>query len=162
MSFGRAALAVVIGFLFQTAVLPLVVADGMRPDLLLATATGVALLAGPGPAIAAGLLIGLVQDSFSGGLMGMNGFSKPLVAFVVARARAQPPLDTRLGVPVLFLFAAVADLLILWALGAVAGFTSIPGRELGAAGLGIPVTVIYGLLVFRFLRPPPAGHGVSR
>ena len=160
MSFMRAALAVVAAFLIQTAVLPLVVGDGLTPDFLLATAAAVALLAGPGPAIGFGLVTGLLQDSFSGGLLGMNGFSKPLVVFLAARAREHPPLDTRAGVPLLLLFAATADRLILWALGEVAGFTTISARELGAAGLGIPITVSYGLLMVRFLRTTPAGHQV--
>ena len=42
-------------------------------------------------ASAAGLVTGLLQDSFSGGLLGMNGFSKPLVVFLAARARERPP-----------------------------------------------------------------------
>ena len=153
MSYLRAGIAVVVAFVVQTVALPLVPIGGMTPDFLLATAAAVALLSGPGPAIGFGAAAGLLQDSFSGGLMGMNGFSKPLVVFVVARARLRPPLDSGLGVPVLLLFAAIADLLILWVLGEVAGFTPIPVREFGAAGLGIPVTLTYGVLVFRSLRP---------
>ena len=159
MSHVRAALAVVAAFLLQTAVLPLTIGEGVTPDFLLATAVGVALLAGTGPAIGFGLVTGLLQDSFSGGLLGMNGFSKPLVAFLAARARERPPLDSPAGIPLLLLFAAAADLAILWALGEVAGFTTIPALELGAAGVGIPITVIYGLLVVRLLRPRPAGYG---
>lgn len=152
MSTLRAGVAVIVAFLLQTAVVPLILAAGVTPDFLLATVAAVALLAGPGPAIGFGLAAGLLQDSFSGGLLGMNGFSKPLVAFVVARSRQRPPLDTSVGVPVLLLFAAVADLVILWILGEVAGFTAIPAQEFGAAGLGIPLTVIYGALAFRLLR----------
>ncbi len=161
MSYLRAALAVVVAFLLQTAVLPVFAVEGITPDFLLATAAGVALVAGPGPAIGFGVAAGLLQDSFSGGLVGMNGFSKPLVVFLAARAREHPPLDTRAGVPLLLLFAAAADLAILWALGEVAGFTAIPARELGAAGFGIPITVTYGLLVVRFLRPKPVGYQPS-
>lgn len=158
MSHVRAALAVLVAFLLQTGVLPFIGVEAVTPDFLLATAAGVALIAGTGPAIGFGLVTGLLQDSFSGGLVGMNGFSKPLVVFLAARAREHPPLDTRVGVPVLLLFAAAADLAVLWALGEVAGFTAIPARELGAAGFGIPITVAYGLLVVRFLRPKPAGY----
>ncbi|MCY3746429.1 MAG: rod shape-determining protein MreD [Acidobacteria bacterium] len=158
MSYARAALAVIAAFLLQTGVLPLTVGEGVTPDFLLATAAAVALLAGPGPAIGFGLVTGLLQDSFSGGLLGMNGFSKPLVVFLAARAREYPPLDTRAGIPLLLLFAAAADLVVLWVLGEVAGFTAVPALELGAAGFGIPITVIYGLLVVRFLRPRPAGY----
>ncbi len=158
MSYLRASGALIAAFLLQTAVLPQLGFDGVTPDLLLATAAAVALLAGPGPAIGVGLVTGLLQDSFSGGLLGMNGFSKTLVVFAAARAHQRPPLDTTLGVPVLLLFAAVADLLILWALGEVAGFTTIPFRELGAPAFGIPITVTYGLLVVRFLRPKATGY----
>ena len=158
MSYARAALAVVAAFLLQTAILPLSVGEGVTPDFLLATAAAAGLLGGPGPAIGFGLVTGLVQDSFSGGLLGMNGFSKPLVVFLAARGRGRPPLDTRAGIPLLLLFAAAADLAVLWALGEVAGFTAIPARELGAAAFGIPITVIYGLLVVRFLRPRPGGY----
>ena len=158
MSYARAALAVIAAFLLQTGVLPLTVGDGVTPDFLLATAAAVALLAGPGPAIGFGLVTGLLQDSFSGGLLGMNGFSKPLVVFLAARAREYPPLDTRAGIPLLLVFASAADLVVLWALGEVAGFTAVPALELGAAGFGIPITVIYGLLVVRFLRPRPAEY----
>ena len=161
MSYLRAGVAVVVAFFVQTVALPLLPVDGVTPDFLLATSAAVALLAGPGPAIGFGAAAGLLQDSFSGGLLGMNGFSKPLVAFVVARSRAHPPLDSALGVPVLLLFAAIADLLILWALGEVAGFTTIPAQEFGAAGFGIPLTVIYGALVFRVLRPNSPEYEVT-
>lgn len=161
MSILRAGIAIVVGFALQTVVLPLVPIEGATPDLLLATVAAVALLSGPGPAIGFGAAAGLLQDSFSGGLMGMNGFSKPLVVFVVARARVRPPLDSGLGVLVLLLFAAVADLLILWVLGEVAGFTPISVREFGAAGLGIPLTVTYGALVFRSLRPTSPEYEVA-
>ena len=158
MSHARAALAVVAAFVLQTAVLPFTAGEGVTPDLMLATVATVALLAGTGPAIGFGLVTGLLQDSFSGGLLGMNGFSKPLVAFLAARAREYPPLDSQPGVPLLLLFAAAADLAVLWALGEVAGFAVISSRELGAAGFGIPITVIYGLVAFRFLRPRPVGY----
>ena len=161
MSYLRAGVAVVAAFLLQTVVLPLILGEGMTPDLLLATAAAVALLAGPGPAIGFGLATGLLQDSFSGGLLGMNGFSKPLVVFAVARARERPPLDAAAGVPVLLLFAAVADLVILWLLGEVAGFSTIPERQLGAAAFGIPLTVIYGVLVWRLLRRARPGYDAA-
>ena len=151
MSYLRAGAALIAAFLLQTMFAPLVLAGGwagglaagVTPDFFLATAAAVALLAGPGPAIGFGLFAGLLQDSFSGGLLGMNGFSKPLVVFAVARAREQPPLAAGFGVPVLLLFAA------------------IPARELGAAGFGIPVTVAYGILVFRFLRRKRPDYDVA-
>lgn len=161
MSYLRAGVALIAAFLLQTGVVPALPLEAVTPDFLLATAAAVALIAGPGPAIGFGLFAGLLQDSFSGGLLGMNGFSKPLVVFVVARARERPPLDSSAGVAVLLLFAAVADLVILWGLGEVAGFQAIPVREFSAAGFGIPLTVIYGALVFRLLRPNRPGYQVA-
>ena len=162
MTYVRAGAAVVVAFGFQTLLAPPLLAAGLAPDFLLATAAAVGMSAGPGAAIGFGLFAGLLQDSFSGALLGLNGFSKTLAAYGAARGREHPPLDAAAGVPVLLLFAAVADVAILWVLGEVAGFQSLPGREsgreFGRATLGIPVTVLYGAVVFRLLRPRPALH----
>ena len=141
-------------FFVQTILLPALGIERVAPDFLLAAVTGIALVTAPAPAIGFGAFGGLLQDSFSGGFLGMNGFSKPLVAFMVARCRRHPLVGPSLGVPgalVLLVAAAAADAVVLSVLGKVTGLAAISGGRWLAVGLGIPVTAAAGLVVFRVL-----------
>lgn len=148
--------AIVIAFLVQTIVLPALGSGRVAPDFLLATVVVIALAFGSSSAIGYGVLAGLLQDSFSGAPLGMNGFSKPLVAFAAARFREDPLLGASLGAGgagVFLALAAFADSAVLWALREVIGAEPITGRRWLAVGLGVPVTVTWGILVFRGLSP---------
>ncbi len=55
---------------------------GIKPDLGLILVIYFALLHGPITTIGAGIAIGLLEDILSGGLMGLNLFTKPLIGYL--------------------------------------------------------------------------------
>lgn len=144
--------ALLAAFFLQTVALLLVGGAGFGPDLVLASVAAIALTYGPAAAITAGTVAGLLQDSFSTGLLGMRGFSKPLIGYGVARVG-----ERLFGAPtghtaVILLGAAVGDRLVLWLLGEITGAGAADALSLGAVAAGLPVTVGYGLLLVRLLR----------
>ncbi len=149
----RFAAALFVGFLLQTVVVPTSWAEVLAPDFILAAVAGIAMAGGAGAAIGYGALAGLLQDSFSGGFLGMHGFSKPLVAFAVARLARVVRTSSRSATLALVLFAVVADVMVLWVLGVMAGEGVVPGR-MGAIVAGFGLTVPAGWLAARLLRQP--------
>lgn len=141
----------IAAFFVQTIAFPATGIVSVAPDFLLAATAAVALRSGVGAAIGFGVLAGLLQDLFSGGLLGLNGFSKPLVAFGVARIREDLLLDTPIGIFLLLALAALGDGVILWALGEVASTGVVPTERMSALALGIPLTMGFGFLFGRFL-----------
>ena len=148
----RIAAAILAAFFLQTVLLLFGGVLGAGPDLILSTVAAVALVHGPAAAIASGAVAGLLQDSFSTGILGMRGFSKPLVGYGVAR------IGERLfGAPtgqaaVVILGAGIADQVVVWLLAEVTGARGAGGTRLDAAAFGLPITVGYGLAVLRVLR----------
>ena len=150
----RAVAVVIAAFFVQTIAFPATGITFLAPDFLLAATAAVALRRGAGAAIGFGTLAGLLQDLFSGGLLGLNGFSKPLVAFAVARIREDLRLDIPAGTLLLLALAAVGDGVILLALGEIAATGVAPAGRLAALAPGIPLTMASGFLFARFLRQP--------
>jgi rod shape-determining protein MreD len=58
-------------------------------NLALVAVIYLALAFGPGPGLMAGTVGGLVQDALAGGVVGVGGFAKTLVGFVVGLLGAQ-------------------------------------------------------------------------
>ena len=75
--------------LLQAAIVPRLAIGGIQPDLFLILLFGLSLSVGPEPAAAAGLLIGLYQDSLSGAPLGLNAFTLSLIGFLVSRLSRQ-------------------------------------------------------------------------
>ena len=73
----------------QAAVVPRLAIAGIQPDLFLVLIFGLSLSTGPEVATAAGFLIGLYQDSLSGGPVGLNAFTLSLIGFLVSRVSRQ-------------------------------------------------------------------------
>lgn len=148
----RVVVLIVAAFLLQTLVRPSPWIEGVAPDFILAAVFAVAVRRGTGLGIGLGVGAGLLQDSFSGGLLGVHGSSKPLVAFLTARvAQRRRPL-AKSTVLVLALFAAVMDAAALLFLTWVTGAES--AARLRAVAFGIPITAVAGWTAARVLQPP--------
>lgn len=148
----RITAALLAAFFLQTVALLLIGGVGFGPDLVLSTVAAIALAYGPAAAITTGTVAGLLQDSFSTGLLGMRGFSKPLIGYGVARVG-----ERLFGAPtgqtaVILLGAAVGDRVVLWLLAAITGAGAADAIPLGAVAAGLPFTVGYGLFLVRLLR----------
>ena len=82
-------LALFSACLLQAAIVPRLAIGGIQPDLFLILLFGLSLSVGPELAAAAGLLIGLYQDSLSGAPLGLNAFTLSLIGFLVSRLSRQ-------------------------------------------------------------------------
>jgi rod shape-determining protein MreD len=79
---------------------------GIRPDLLVAFVVYIAWMRGPVAGTLAGFGVGLLQDLDAPGPLGLNAFSKSLVAFLVAKAGFRVH-RSNLGVRFAFFFFAM-------------------------------------------------------
>ena len=79
---------------------------GIRPDLLVAFVVYIAWMRGPVAGTLAGFAVGLLQDLDAPGPLGLNAFSKSLVAFLVAKAGFRVH-RSNLGVRFAFFFLAM-------------------------------------------------------
>jgi rod shape-determining protein MreD len=79
---------------------------GIRPDLLVAFVVYIAWMRGPVAGTLAGFAVGLLQDLDAAGPLGLNAFSKSLVAFLVAKAGFRVH-RSNLGVRFAFFFLAM-------------------------------------------------------
>ena len=88
-------------------------------DLFLLTAAGFGLIQERQVGMFAGAAAGLVQDAFSGGLLGLNGASKTTVGYLAGIAGHRLVVRGWVGRFVFFAVATAADVIILAAIGQV-------------------------------------------
>ena len=100
---------------------------GIRPDLLVAFVVYIAWMRGPVAGTLTGFGVGLLQDLDASGPLGLNAFSKSLVAFLVAKAGFRVH-RSNLGVRfAFFFFAMLAHDIVYFAVataGDVGGFVT--------------------------------------
>jgi rod shape-determining protein MreD len=103
----------------QTGILAITMAGGTVVNLVLVAVVYVALGNGAVPGLLAGAAGGLAQDAMSGGIVGIGGFSKTVVGFVVGVLGAQFIVSQPLPRFVMFVGATVAHELCYQALSAL-------------------------------------------
>ena len=147
-------LIVAAGLVLQTSLTRFTVGGGWALDLVLVAVCFCALNWGPAAGILAGTLGGLAQDSLSGGVLGVGGFSKTLVGFL-AGAIGQQFIVAQF-VPRLLVFAAGTFLhqLVFWGLYALIDqrATAVPWTSELMQSL---VNAAIGLLVFQIIELAP-------
>jgi rod shape-determining protein MreD len=89
--------------ILQTTITPLVELGRVRPDLFLLLLYLGSYRMGPVQACLAGALLGLYEDSLSGGPLGLNVFTLSFLGYVLVRVREEVE-ETRLLPHVLLLF----------------------------------------------------------
>lgn len=117
----------------------------VKPDFFLLAAILLGMQRGPGSAALWGVMLGLVQDSLSGGVIGMNFITKPVVGAAMGLLRskmdfANPNTQTLAG-----LGASLADGLMLAAL--VNGFHPAKAVSWSLYRIVIPGAVYNALLL---------------
>lgn len=106
----------------------------------------------PIASIATGSVLGLMQDSLSGAVLGTNGFSKTLIGFLAASAGSKVAVDqpvTRIAA--LFLFT-LCDCIVVTMLSLTAGVVSHP-PDVRAAGrwlLSATFNTLLGLILLGY------------
>lgn len=104
----------------------------------------------PIPSMGVALLSGIIQDSFSQGIIGMNGFSKIVVAYLVSSLSARLMIKHPLIIMLLVALATAVDFLILYGLHRLFSLKTV---ELSGQSIGIAssANAIAGSLLFQIL-----------
>lgn len=123
-------LAILFAFVVQTLWGRYVSPERGYFDLFLLTAAVSGLAGGRVVGMSAGTAAGLVQDAFSGGMLGLNGLSKTVVGYLAGLVGNRFILR---GFPARFMFfllASATDLAVLFLLGLAVGRPLVWGRGL--------------------------------
>jgi rod shape-determining protein MreD len=99
-----------------------------------------------------GSVLGLMQDTLSGGVLGANGFSKTLVGYLAASAGGKFAVDQLITrIFALFLFS-LADRLLVTMLGLMVGsqVNTAYGGVVGASMLTATLNTLLGLVFFEY------------
>ena len=99
----------VIIFSVQTALLPLLSLNEVTPSLILIYAVFCGLKFRESRGIYMCLLIGLVQDCLSGGLLGINTLSKSLIAYLLFKIRDKIVVEGAIPVGCFIIIASLFD-----------------------------------------------------
>jgi rod shape-determining protein MreD len=138
----------------QTTLAGLTVGGATAVNLVLVAVVYVALAFGPVSGLLAGSAGGLVQDSLAGGIVGIGGFSKTLVGFLVGVLGAQFIVAQPLPRLVMFVGATVVHELCyqsLYALVETRAFTMHWSTTLTQAA----INGIVGILAFQIVETGP-------
>jgi rod shape-determining protein MreD len=160
----RVAVAIAFALALQTTLARYLVGSGSRVDLVLVAVVYVAMTTGPVTALLSGAIGGIVQDALSGGIVGVGGFAKTVVGFLVALLGTQ--IIVARPLPRFILFAAATLVHAATFLGLYSMLESrIPTASVGgvieqAIGNGVAGLVVFELnkVVPRW-RWPRAGSG---
>lgn len=103
-------------------------------------------------AVAVGSVLGLMQDSLSGGALGTNGFSKTLIAFLSASAGSKFDVDQTITRVVALILFTLLDSMLNVMLVALAGPAqgSLVGPGAGDLALSAGFNTLMGLVLFAF------------
>ena len=119
-------------------------------DLFLLLNVYVALNTTQLPTLAVAIFSGLVQDSFSQGIIGMNAFSKAIVAYLISSLSQRLMIKHPLIIMLLVAIASCADYLIIFGLHQLFGLKS---SELSIEFLsfGSAINSLAGLILFQIV-----------
>ena len=141
-------------FLFsaQTTWLELFSFEGVTPDLALVLVVYCGVRHSRTVGIGAGVFTGLVQDSLSGGLLGVNTLSKGLIGYFFSTLKNKFYVDGIVPIGIFLVFSSIFDGLIFYF-----SMVTILKGEVAASFLyqSLPIYSIYnaliGPLIFVFL-----------
>jgi rod shape-determining protein MreD len=147
-------LALVVALAVQTTLAGLTVGGSTVVNLVLVAVIYSALAFGPVTGLLAGSAGGLVQDALAGGIVGIGGFSKTLVGFLVGVLGAQFIVAQWLPRLVMFVSGTVIHELCYQALYALV--ESRPFRLTWSATLTqAAVNGVIGILAFQIIEAGP-------
>ena len=107
----KAAFIVIISFIFigQTTFLHKISLYGIQPDLVLIVVLYFAITSEEDRGVLIGAGLGLLQDILSGGILGLNLFTKGMIAFLVGELRNNIVIDNVLSRVTIIFFSAVLE-----------------------------------------------------
>lgn len=110
-------------------------------------------LGNPVASVFIGSALGLMQDSLSGAYLGVNGFSKALIAFLSASAGSKFDVDQIVTRVFALLLFTVLDALVVAGLGLVLypDPSQIRQIPMGALALSVVFNTLSGMIVFGYM-----------
>ena len=123
---------------------------GQYIDLFLLLNVYFSLGSAPIPSIGVALFSGIVQDSFSQGIIGMNGFSKTVVAYLVSSLSARLMIKHPLIIMLLVALATALDFLILYGLHRLFSLKTVELSKETLA-VGSAANALAGSILFQIL-----------
>lgn len=148
MRFLDVALALLVAFVFQTVLSRYLPFANRYVDLFTVIAAGFGLVRGRLVGMGAGAAAGLVQDAFSGGLLGFNGIAKTTVGYLAGIAGHHLIIRGWSARALFFVLASALDVGILALLGFAAELPRVVGE--GPAPIYLCLgNAIAGMLLLR-------------
>jgi rod shape-determining protein MreD len=146
--------ALAVALALQTTVAGLRIGSTTVVNLVLVVVIYAGLAFGPAGGLVAGTVGGLIQDSLTGGIIGIGGFAKTLVGFLVGLLGAQFIVSTAVPRFVMFVAATVLHEACFQALSALV--EARPFRLVYATVLtqGV-VNAVIGILAFALVEHGP-------
>ena len=89
MKVSKVAFIVVFALVLQATLIPYLVGSGVQLDLVLVAIVYLAMTTSPVTALLSGAAGGVIQDTLSGGIIGVSGIAKTIVGFSVALVGTQ-------------------------------------------------------------------------
>ena len=129
MTTTRIGIALIVAWLSQTTLVPLVAGTGAPVDLVLVVVVFAALARGPVVGLWTGTLGGLVQDALSAGIIGVSGLAKSIVVVLVGIAGSQFIVATVWHRVLIIMAASIVHTLCF------AGVYALGGSAVPAAGI---------------------------
>jgi rod shape-determining protein MreD len=144
MNFFAQAFIVVFLFTAQTTWLELFSFGGVTPDLALIWVVYCGVRHSRTVGIGAGVGIGLMQDSLSGGLLGMNTLSKGLIGYFFSTLKDKFYVEGMIPIGIFLIFSSIFDGLVFYF-----SMSTILKGEVASSFLyqSVPVYSIYNALV---------------
>jgi rod shape-determining protein MreD len=147
-------LALVIALSLQTTLAGLRIGSTTAVNLVLVAVVYAALAFGPVAGMLTGAVGGILQDALAGGIVGIGGFSKTLVGFLIGVLGAQFIVSQAIPRAVMFVGATIVHEACFQALFALTESTSLRlsyPAVLTQAG----VNAVVGILAFYFVETGP-------
>ena len=141
-------LALVVAFVAQTVLGHYLPFLSHYLDLFTVVVAGVSLMRGRMFGLATGTIAGLIQDSFSGGLLGLNGMVKSTVGYLAGIAGQRLIIRTWSMRALFFIVATLLDITILTFVGHLANIPVVVGEGLTPVSVCLGNTVAGLLLVY--------------
>ena len=154
MRVAGAILALAAALALQTTLAGLTAGGASAVNLVLVAVIYLALAFGPGAGLLAGTVGGLVQDALAGGIVGVGGFSKTLVGFVVGLLGAQFIVAQSLPRLVMFVSGTLMHELCYQALYAIVASRTFQ-MHWSAALIQAAVNGFVGILAFAVVESGP-------
>ena len=155
MTTTRIGIALIVAWLGQTTLVPLVVGTGAPVDLVLLVVVFVALARGPVVGLWTGTLGGLVQDALSAGIIGVSGLAKSIVAVLVGVAGSQLIIGTVWHRLLIIVVASVVHTLCFVGVYVLVG-SSVPAAGIRSVVVQAVANAVVGVTAEGLVRVAPA------